>query len=60
MTDPCTPVLIECPTTMDAASIARLEAMAYRFGRSYDSYPVMDWDRKYFWSSGGRATLVQS
>jgi len=57
MTDPCTPVQIECPTTMDAASVARLEATAYRFGRSYDSYLVMDLDRKYFWSSGGRAVL---
>jgi phosphatidylglycerol lysyltransferase len=57
MTDPCTPVLIECPTAMDGASIAHLEATAYRFGRSYDSYLVMDLDRKYFWSSGGRAVL---
>jgi len=57
MTDPRTPVLVECPTMMDAASIARLEAMAYRFGRSYDSYLVMDLDRKYFWSSGGSAVL---
>src|SRR4030042_4638465 len=57
MTEPCTPVLIEWPPPMDAASIARLEAMAYHFGRSYDSYLVMDLDRKYFWSSGGRAVL---
>lgn len=57
MTDRSTPALIECPATMDAASIARLEAMAYRFGRSYDSYLVMDLDRTYFWSSGGRAVL---
>ena len=57
MTEPCTPLLIKCPTTMDAASIARLEAMAYRFGRSYDSYLVMDLDRKYFWASGYRAVL---
>jgi len=57
MTEPCTPILIECPTTMDAASIASLEAMAYRYGRSYDSYLVMDLDRKYFWSSGGSAVL---
>jgi len=57
MTEPCTPILIECFATMDAASIARLEAMAYRFGRSYDSYLVMDLDRKYFWASGGRAVL---
>jgi phosphatidylglycerol lysyltransferase len=42
---------------MDAASIARMEAMAYRCGRSYDSYLVMDLDRTYFWSSGGRAVL---
>ncbi|MEX0774078.1 MAG: DUF2156 domain-containing protein [Phycisphaeraceae bacterium] len=42
---------------MDASSIARLEALAYRCGRSYDSYLVMDLDRKYFWSTGGRAVL---
>jgi phosphatidylglycerol lysyltransferase len=42
---------------MNAASIVRLEAMAYRFGRSYDSYLVMDLDRKYFWSSGSHAVL---
>lgn len=48
---------IECSVTMDAASIARLEAMAYRCGRSYDSYLVMDLDRLYFWSSGDRAVL---
>ncbi len=42
---------------MDAASIARLEALAYRCGRSYDSYLVMDLDRSCFWSSGGRAVL---
>ena len=48
---------IECSTTMDIASIERLEAQAYRFGRSYDSYLVMDLDRKYFWSSDGRAVL---
>lgn len=28
--NPCTPAHIECSTTMDAASIARLEEMAYR------------------------------
>jgi len=48
---------IECSATMDAASIAHLEAMAYRCGRSYDSYLVMDLDRLYFWSSGDRAVL---
>jgi phosphatidylglycerol lysyltransferase len=42
---------------MDAASIARLEATAYRYGRSYDSYLLMDLDRKYFWASGDRAVL---
>jgi phosphatidylglycerol lysyltransferase len=42
---------------MDIASIARLESLAYRCGRSYDSYLVMDLDRLYFWSSGGRAVL---
>ncbi len=46
-----------CPSAMDAASIARLEAVAYRCGRYYDSYLVMDLDRHYFWSSGGRAVL---
>jgi hypothetical protein len=40
---------------MDAASIARLESLAYRCGRSYDSYLVMDLEREYFWSSGGRS-----
>lgn len=48
---------IERAAAMDAASIARLEAMAYRCGRSYDSYLVMDLDRLYFWSSGDRAAL---
>jgi len=48
---------IETPATMDAVSIARLEAMAYCFGRSYDSYLVMDLDRTYFWVSGYRAVL---
>ena len=57
MTDSCAPALIESPTEMDATSIARLEAIAYRYGRSYDSYLVMDLDRKYFWSSGRRAVL---
>ncbi len=47
-----TPGTVECSTTMDAASIARLEDTAYRYGRSYDSYLVMDLDRKYFWASG--------
>jgi len=42
---------------MDAGAIARLEAVAYRYGRSYDSYLVMDLDRQYFWCSGGRAVL---
>lgn len=42
---------------MDAAAVARLETMAYRHGRSYDSYLVMDLDRQYFWCSGGRAVL---
>ncbi len=42
---------------MDAASIARLEALAYRCGGSFDSYLVMDLDRTYFWSSGHRAVL---
>ena len=54
---PYIPARVECPVTMDAASVARLEATAYRFGRSYDSYLVMDLDRLYFWSSGGRALL---
>lgn len=57
MTDPHTPARIECSATMDAVSIAQLEDMAYRYGRSYDSYLVMELDRKYFWSSGGRAVL---
>jgi phosphatidylglycerol lysyltransferase len=57
MTDLSTPALIECPATMDAASIARLEALAYCCGQSFDSYLVMDLDRKYFWSPGGRAVL---
>ncbi len=48
---------IESSAAMDAASIARLEAIAYRCGRSYDSYLVMDLDRLYFWSSGDRAVL---
>ena len=51
------PAVIESPGTMDAAAIARLEAMAYRCGESYDSYLVMDLDRSYFWCSGGRAVL---
>ncbi len=42
---------------MDASAIARLEAMAFRYGRSFDSYLVMDLDRLYFWSSGGLAVL---
>ncbi len=42
---------------MDAASVARLEALAYRCGGSYDSYLVMDLDRSYFWSSSGDAVL---
>lgn len=42
---------------MNAESIARLEAMAYRWGRSYDSYLVMDLDRQYFWGSGGQAVM---
>lgn len=42
---------------MDAAAVARLEVMAYSFGRAYDSYLVMDLDRQYFWSSGGRAVI---
>ena len=54
---PYVPARVECPVTMDAAAVARLEATAYRFGRSYDSYLVMDLDRLYFWSSGGRAVL---
>jgi nucleoside-diphosphate-sugar epimerase len=53
----CSPAVIERPGTMDAASISRLEAMAYRFGRSYDSYLVMEMDREYFWASGYRAVL---
>lgn len=57
MTAPCTPAVIECPATMTASDIARLETMAYRHGRSYDSYLVMDMDRQYFWCSGGRAVL---
>lgn len=42
---------------MDAASIDHLESLAYRCGRLYDSYLVMDLDREYFWCSGGRAVL---
>ena len=55
--NPYSSARIECPVTMDSAAIAHLEATAYRFGRSYDSYLVMDLDRLYFWSSGGRAVL---
>ena len=55
--NPHTSARIECPVTMDAAAAAHLEATAYRFGRSYDSYLVMDLDRLYFWSSGRRAVL---
>ncbi len=42
---------------MDAASISRLESLAFACGRSYDSYLVMDLDRQHFWSSGGRALI---
>lgn len=42
---------------MDDDAIARLESLAYRHGRSYDSYLVMDLDRRYFWSSGRAAVL---
>ena len=49
--------LIENAKSMSAASIARLEAIAYRYGRSFDSYLVMDLDRLCFWSSCGRAVL---
>lgn len=42
---------------MSAEGIERLETLAYQFGRSYDSYLVMDLDRQYFWSAGRRAVL---
>lgn len=48
---------VESAVSMDAASIARLESIAYRCGGSYDSYLVMGLGRLYFWSSGGRAVL---
>jgi phosphatidylglycerol lysyltransferase len=57
MTDLVTGPMVVSAGMMDAASIARLEALAYRHGRSYDSYLVMDLDRMYFWSSGCRAVL---
>ncbi len=42
---------------MTASDVARLEAMAFRHGQSYDSYLVMDLDRQYFWCSGDQAVL---
>jgi phosphatidylglycerol lysyltransferase len=52
-----TPPLVECASTISPASIAILEAMAFQYGRSFDSYLVMDLDRHYFWASGRRAVL---
>ncbi len=49
--------VIESGATMDCASIARLEAMAFQHGGSYDSYLAMDLDRTYFWSTGQQAVL---
>lgn len=55
--DTCTRARVESAASMDAAAIARLESLVYRWGRSYDSYLAMDLDREYFWSSGARAVL---
>ncbi len=54
---PCSSARVELAASMDAATIARLETLAYRCGQSYDSYLVMDLDRACFWSSDDRAVL---
>jgi len=38
MSSLCIPAAIENSPVMDAAAIAHLETLAYRHGRSYDSY----------------------
>ncbi|HEY5315598.1 MAG TPA: phosphatidylglycerol lysyltransferase domain-containing protein, partial [Pirellulales bacterium] len=41
-----------------AGQPASLETLAYRYGRTYDSYLAIDADRQQFWSSSGQGAVA--
>lgn len=43
--------------SMPAQALAMLEAYAYQYGESYDSYLATESDRQYFWSPGRRGVV---
>ncbi len=61
MTDPRTPVLIECPTTMDAASLRPLHAMLSIWGTlQFSLWRALGRGIRRLRICRQRATLVQS
>src|SRR5262249_8521765 len=45
------------PGADSCADRRRVEEFAYRFGRGYDSYLILEPDREWFWSRDGRGLI---
>jgi phosphatidylglycerol lysyltransferase len=56
--EPAPPQYVANPSSMDAATLALLERLAFQYGRQYDSYLATDTaGKEYFWCSGQRGVV---